>query len=154
VNLKKAKRIMKLISWYPPYLGAGVKLVEYSPDFSRFVTRMNLRFYNRNMFGTHFGGSLYSMTDPFFVFIVMAYMGEGYTVWDKAACIDFKRPGRGKVRAVMEADKTELADFKAEADAKGKALKEFHAEITDKSGEIVACVSKTIYVRKKANNEN
>ncbi|MEA2043390.1 MAG: DUF4442 domain-containing protein [Bacteroidota bacterium] len=148
MNLKKAKRVIKLISWYPPYLGAGIRLKEFNDDFSRFVVEMKMRFYNRNLFRTHFGGSLYSMADPFFVFIVLAYMGNDYVVWDKAACIDFKRPGKGRMQAVIEADKTELQDLKNLVDQNGKAERVFYTQITNEADEVVAKISKTIYVRK------
>ena len=148
MNLKKAKRIIKLISYYPPYLGAGIRLKEFNKDFSRFVVDMKLKFFNKNLFGTHFGGSLYSMTDPFFVFIVLAYLGDGYIVWDKAASIQFKRPGKGRVRAIIDADKTELQELKTLADKNGKAEKVFFVEIKNREEQIIAKVSKTIYVRK------
>lgn len=140
---------MKFIGWYPPYLGAGVRLKEYNKDFTRFVTEMKLRLYNRNLFGTHFGGSLYSMTDPFFVFIVMAHLGDEYIVWDKAAEIEFVRPGRGKVRAEMAASAEALSEIKQQADEKGKTLYDFYTQVTDMKGQTVAKVRKTIYIRKK-----
>ena len=54
---------------------------------------MPLRFWNKNYVGTHFGGSLYTMCDPFFMLILVNNLGSGYIVWDKAATIRFKKPG-------------------------------------------------------------
>ena len=51
---------------------------------------MKLRFWNANDVGTHFGGSLFAMTD--------AFLGSDYVVWDKAASIGYRKPGRGTVR--------------------------------------------------------
>jgi len=44
---------------------------------------MKLRWWNRNYVGTHYGGSLYSMTDPFFMVMLIENLG-GYDCWDKS----------------------------------------------------------------------
>ena len=57
--------IMKLFKYWPPYLAAGISVREY--DFKRgyIVSQMKISSWNKNYFGTMFGGSLYSMCDPF-----------------------------------------------------------------------------------------
>jgi len=60
---------------------------------------MKIRSYNRNAIGSHFGGSLYAMTDPFYVIMLIKALGRGYIVWDKAASIEFVKPGYGTVTA-------------------------------------------------------
>jgi Domain of unknown function (DUF4442) len=90
--------MIRLLNLYPPYIGAGVR-VKTSPDLRTFEVRMRLRWWNRNVEGTHFGGSLYSMCDPFFMMILIEALGGGYVVWDKSATIRFRRPrrrGRGR----------------------------------------------------------
>ncbi len=84
---------------YPPYLGAGVRVQHISADFRHVKVRMGLGWYNRNYVGTQFGGSLYSMVDPFFMLMLMENLGRDYIVWDKAASIDFIAPGKGPVFA-------------------------------------------------------
>ena len=73
------------MSIYPPYAGAVVRVRRLAGDPPGFEARMPLRFWNANYYGTHFGGSLYSMCDPFFVLILAPALGEGYAVWDKVA---------------------------------------------------------------------
>ena len=90
---------VRLIGIYPPYLGAGIRPRLVDPDNWIFKVSMPLRFYNRNYVGTHFGGSLYSMCDPFFMLILMQKLGRDYIVWDKASEIRFLKPGRGRVEA-------------------------------------------------------
>ncbi len=97
---------------------------------------------------THFGGSLYAMADPFYMFILMENLGEKYLVWDKAAKIDFVKPGMGTVSARFEVSEEELASIKQEVDAKGKMNKIFNCEIKSDSGEVVARVEKVLYVRR------
>ena len=143
------RKLIRRVSWYPPYLGAGIKLKKVNGDFTRFEVEMKMRWFNRNLFGTHFGGSLYAMTDPFYVFIILNYMGKEYVVWDKSAKIKFIKPGKGTVRVVFEINKIELQSIKKEIDVIGKKTYIFNAEIKNESKEIVAKIEKEIYIRKK-----
>ena len=139
---------MRLLSLYPPYLGAGIR-VRAAADLRTFEVRMRLSRFNRNYVGTQFGGSLYSMCDPFFMLILAEALGRGYIVWDKAATIRFRRPGRGTVRATFHIPPERIAEIRAAADAQGKIEPTFEVAVLDDAGEIVAEVEKLLYVRKK-----
>jgi hypothetical protein len=138
--------MMRLLSLYPPYLGAGIR-VKASPDLRTFTVRMKLRWWNRNYVATQFGGSLYSMCDPFFMLILADALGRGYVVWDKAATIRFLRPGRGTVHATFHIPLVEIEEIRAAADAGRKIEPTFKAEVLDDAGEVVAEVEKLLYVR-------
>ena len=129
-------------------MGAGIKITNITEDFRRFDVSMKLRLYNRNFVYSHFGGSLYAMADPFYMFILMENLGTKYMVWDKAAKIDFVKPGTGTVLATFEVNEEELNAIKEEVDAKGKMNKIFHAEIKSETGEVIARVEKVLYIRK------
>jgi acyl-coenzyme A thioesterase PaaI-like protein len=144
-----AKKLKRRLSFYPPYLGAGVRVTRLAEDFSSMTVEMPLHFWNKNYVGTHFGGSLYSMVDPHFMLMLINRLGPGYIVWDKAATIRFKRPGKGVVKAHFEITDTRLAEIKASVAAQGKIEPLFQVAITDERGEIVAEVDKLLYVRKK-----
>ena len=139
----------RLLGLYPPYLGAGVSVLHGKGDAHTIHVRMVLRFYNRNLFGTQFGGSLYSMCDPHFVFILVKNLGKDYLVWDKAASIDFLRPGRGHVTAVFHVPPAEIESIRKAADAGEKVEPEFVAEIKADTGEVVARVRKRLWVKRK-----
>ena len=141
---------IKMINWYPPYIGAGIKLKKVNQDKTRMEVELRKTWFNKNLFGTHFGGSLYSMCDPFYVFIVHNYLGRGYVVWDKSAEIKFIKPGNGKVRAIFEISKEKLLQLKGEVDSTGKHTVIFETVITNESDELVAKVRKEIYMRKKS----
>jgi len=143
------KSITKLINFYPPYIGAGISLKEVSDDFTKVVVQMKKRWYNTNAVGTHFGGSMYSMCDPFYMFILMENLGKDYIVWDKAASIKFKKPGLGTITASFEITKDNIAAIKNEVDIKGKGDYTFSTTINNEQGEIVAEVEKVVYVRNK-----
>jgi acyl-coenzyme A thioesterase PaaI-like protein len=140
-------RLFRLLGFYPPYLGAGVRVREVSPDLRSLTVEMPLTRWNRNYVGTHFGGSLYSLADPWFMLILMQHLGDGYVVWDKAASIRFVKPGRGTVRAHFEIPPERIAEIRAEADRAGRTEPVFQVAITDARGETVAEVEKRISVR-------
>lgn len=141
--------LLKLWSFYPPYLGAGVRIKRIAPDFSSIDVEMKLRFWNQNYVGTQFGGSLYSMTDPFFMIMLMHRLGPAYTVWDKAASIRFKSPGRGRVRARFEISTEQVDVIRAKIEQEGKFEPQFQVQVLSDDGKVVAEVDKTLWVKKK-----
>lgn len=146
---RSATRFRRLLNLWAPYWGTGIQIAEVSPDFRRMVVRMHKRFYNSNAFGTHFGGSLYAMCDPHYVLQLVPLLGDGYLIWDKAATIEFLKPGRGTVTAVFEWNDEQLADIRARTADGAKYEPVRTVEITDESGDVVARVHKTLYVRRK-----
>jgi hypothetical protein len=144
-----AKRLRRLLNTYPPYLGAGVRVRRVSEDFRTIEVEMPLRWWNKNLVGTHFGGSLYSMTDPFFMILLIQHLGPEYVVWDKAATIRFKKPGKGVMRATFELSKEKVEEIRAEADRGGKVEPVFQVMVTDAEGSVVAEVDKLLWVKKR-----
>lgn len=149
--MKKAFTI-KMMNFWPPFLGAGIRLTKVAPDYRLVEVEMKLRPWNSNYVGTHFGGSLYMMTDPFFMFMVIENLGRDYIVWDKAATIRFKRPGKGRVTARFEISAERIQEIREAADRDAKVEPVFHVNVVDEDGAIVAEVEKTVYVRRKDRN--
>ena len=147
-NFRKAV-LRKLINLWPPFIGAGIRVKKISKDFRSITVEMKLRKWNLNIMGTHFGGSIYAMTDPFYMMILMENLGDDYIVWDKAANIRFKKPGKGKITARFNISAKELAEIKKKADTQHKVEPKFKVEIRDEAGDVVAEVDKLLYVRKK-----
>ena len=139
--------LLRLLSFYPPYVGAGVRVRRIAGDPPGYEARMKLRFWNGNYFGTHFGGSLYSMCDPFFVLILAPALGDGFAVWDKSASIRFRRPGRGTVTARFAIPRQQVEEIRAAAQRDGKVEPRFSAEVRARGGEVVAEVEKLLSVR-------
>ncbi len=142
--------LIRRVNYYPPYLGMGVRVRKWSEDYTRFEVELRARWYNRNLFGTHFGGSLYSMADPFFVFIVTMNLGRGYIVWDKSASIEFLKPAKGTILGIFEISRQRLDEIKSDIDHVGRNSYWFEAELKDESGVAVARVRKEVYVRVKS----
>jgi len=146
---RKFKRLIRAINWYPPFLFSGIKVIAHAEDFSSFKTRLRLTWYNRNLLGTAFGGSLYSMCDPFFMFILIIHLGDEYIVWDKHASIDFVKPGKGTVFAEFKLDLHQIEDVKRVIEEKGKHVFEFPCEVRNEEGIVIAKLLKGVYVKKK-----
>ena len=139
----------RTMNFYPPYFGAGVRIAEMSDDFRYIRVEMPLRFYNRNYVGTHFGGSLYSMCDPFYMLMLMKNLGRDFIVWDRAASIEFKKPGEGTVTAEFELTKKQIEEVRQKAERQYKVEPTFEVDVVDEQGDVVASVEKVLYVRRK-----
>lgn len=134
---------------WPPFIGAGIHVLHISEDFRRIRVRLRLGLLNRNYFGTHFGGSLYAMTDPFYALMLLHNLPRGYVVWDKASAIHYKTPGRGMVYADFVLDEAKIAEVLAATADGGKYEPTWSVDITNAAGEVVATVDKTLYVRSR-----
>lgn len=143
------KNHLWLLHLYPPYWFTGIRVKGWVEKYTAIKVTMRLRLHNRNFFGTHFGGSLYAMCDPFFVLIAAANFGDDYVIWDQAASIRFRRPGRGVVTAVFSIEKEQLLAMKNEVDQKGKKSYTLQATVKDEQEKVVAELNKTIYIRRK-----
>jgi acyl-coenzyme A thioesterase PaaI-like protein len=134
---------------WPPFWGAGIKVQYISPDFRNAKVKLRHGLINRNIVGVHFGGSLFAMTDPFFMLMVSENLGHEYTVWDRAAHIEFLKPGKGDVYAEFALSQNEIESLKSEASAGYKILRDFSVDVLDRYGDVVAHITKTLYIRKK-----
>lgn len=134
---------------WPPFVGAGIHVMEIAPDFRHIRVRLRMGLLNRNYFGTHFGGSLFAMTDPFYALMLLHNLPRDHVVWDKSSRIHYKSPGRGYVYANFELDEAKIAEVLA-ATADGKRYEPtWTVDVVDAAGHVVATVEKTLYVRRK-----
>jgi acyl-coenzyme A thioesterase PaaI-like protein len=132
---------------FGPYRGANIipKII----NKNTIEVSMPLVLSNTNYVGTHFGGSLYSMCDPFFMFLLIWNLGENYIIWDKGAKIDFVSPGKGTVKVIFTLSDEEFETVRQIVKEKKKTIRIYHAEVLDENGKIVATVEKELYIRRK-----
>ena len=134
---------------WPPYLAAGIRVRHLSDDFRRAEVALRLGLLNRNYVNVHFGGSLFAMTDPFYMLMYIKNLGPDYVVWDKSASIDFIRPGKGTVSAAFRLDEDDFDRAREQAARQKSVLLVHPVEILDAEQKLVARVERTIYVRRK-----
>ncbi|KRG37333.1 tetrameric acyl-CoA thioesterase [Stenotrophomonas panacihumi] len=137
------------LNLWPPFLFTGIRVVELGEDYRHARVELRMRPWNRNYVGTHFGGSLFAMTDPFWMLLVMHNIGRDYYVWDKAGAIEFVKPGRGTVSAQFRIDDAVLDELRQATASGEKTLRWFENEVIDAQGDVVAKVRKQLYVKRK-----
>jgi acyl-coenzyme A thioesterase PaaI-like protein len=144
---------MTFVNLYPPFLGMNIRVTQVlppeAPGGPAITARMGLTWHNRNLFGTQFGGALYAMCDPFYAFLLLQQLGSDYIVWDKAASIQFLKPGRGAGTAVFHIPPETLAQIRAEVETHRKTEPVFIVDVKDDASEVIARVEKRLYVRRK-----
>ena len=143
------RRLRWLLRIYPPFLFSGIRVTHIADDWSYARVELRERWFNRNYVGTHFGGSLFAMADPFWMILLMRRLGPGYRVWDQAASIDFVKPGRGTVVAEFALDAAAVDAVRAATAGGDKHLRWFEATVRDRDGDVVAVVRKQVYARRK-----
>ncbi len=144
---------LRHIGWWPPLFGTGIKVTRLDKDLRAVDVEMRLMRWNRNYMGVHFGGSLFSMTDPFYMIMLARNLGRDYVVWDKAASIRYKKPGKGRVRAEFRLSEERLAEIRAALQVNGRHDVRFAVEVKDEEGGIVAEVERLIYCATKDAHE-
>jgi acyl-coenzyme A thioesterase PaaI-like protein len=136
---------------WPPFRGMGIRVREIAPDFRRVVVELRQRALNRNFVGTHFGGSMFAMADPFYMIMMMQVLGRDYVVWDKAGTIRFLKPGRGTLLARFELTQAMVDEVLRKTAGGEKFEPTYSVDVVDGKGETVARVDKTLHIRRKKN---
>lgn len=140
--------IRRNIWLYPPFLfsGIGVKCLCKTPLSYR--TTLRNRWWNQNAVGTHFGGSLFAMTDPFHMIILMEALGPDYVVWDQKSTIEYLKPGKKSVSATFAIAEERVQQIREQAET-DTIHPQFVVELKDPEGALIARITKTLYVRKR-----
>src|SRR5215469_276565 len=141
--------LRRTVNFWPPFLGAGIRVEHVAADMKSVDVEMKLRWWNANYVGTHFGGSLFAMTDAFYMLMLMANLGRDYIVWDKAASIRYRKPGRSTVRAEFRLTDAQLDDIREKLKTLTKYEPTFTIEVKDEEETVIAEVQKLLHVKKK-----
>lgn len=146
---RKSWRMRVLLNIWPPLFFSRIKLIFLSKDFKYARVRLSLSRWNKNAVGSHFGGSIFAMTDPFYMLMLMHHLRHEYYIWDKFSDIDFIKPGKGKIYAEFILTDAVINHIKTQTSNGEKYLPNFTINIKDENDVLVARVNKTLYVRKK-----
>ena len=138
-----------LASLYPPLLGAGIRVRDIAPDWTRGTLSIHVMRYTANANGAAFGGALFSATDVLYGSLLAGQLGEGYQVWTRSATIDFLRPGKGTMTCVVEVPASEAADIRERLATQSGISVEHTARLRAKDGHVVAEARHTMRVRRR-----
>jgi len=133
---------------FPAYRGTGARVTYVADDFREVRVRLPLSRRTRNYVGTIFGGSLYGAVDPFYMIMLIKILGPGYTVWDKAATIRFRRPGRSTLYARFVLEEEEIRTIRDLAGRNPSIDRVYNVDLADEAGVVHASVEKTVFIRK------
>ena len=134
---------------FPAFRGTGGRFTYLADDWSEVRVEVPLSWRTRNYVGTIYGGSMYGAVDAIYMVMLIKRLGPGYVVWDKAASIRFRKPGRSTLHARFLVDDAELAAVKAAAEGVKSVDRIYRVELVDADGVVCAEVEKTLYVAKK-----
>src|SRR5438270_5905137 len=149
VDAMNARLLRWKFNFFPAYRGTGARVTYIADDFSELRVRLPLSWRTRNYVGTIFGGSMYGAVDPMYMIMLIQLLGRDYVVWDKAATIRFRKPGRGTLYATFKMDDAEL-DLIRDAAKNGEPFdRVYNVDLVDRDGVVHASIEKTIYIRRK-----
>lgn len=131
---------------WPCYWGTGARVTFIAADWREVRVRLPLSWRTRNYVGTLFGGSLYAAVDPFFMIMLMKNLGPGFVVWDKAASIRFRKPGRSPLEAVFRLDQAEFDEIRHLLEAAPKVDRTYAVQLRDRDGILHADIEKVIHI--------
>lgn len=152
-SIKKLLSSARAMRWgmniWPPFLFTGVRIAHISPDFRVARIKLAKTPFTTNYFGTQFGGTMFSMVDPFWAFMLFRNLGPNYVVWDRRGEIDFESPGHTSLYAQIVLTEEIITELRERADAGERVLHWFEVDLLDRSGGVVAKARKQVYVRRK-----
>ena len=133
-------------NFWPCYRGTGARVTYIASDWREVRVRLPLSWRTRNYVGTIFGGSLYAAVDPFFMIMLMKNLGPDYVVWDKAATIRFRKPGRDVLSASFRLDEAEVGDIRHLLRDQPKVDRTYTVQLVDAAGVVHAEIEKVIHI--------
>jgi acyl-coenzyme A thioesterase PaaI-like protein len=143
-------RLLRLaFNFYPCYRRTGARLTYVADDYSEVRVKLPLNWRTRGYWGTTFGGSMYGAIDPVLLVMLARRLGPGYMVWDKAATIDFRKPGRSTLYARFRIEDGELAELRRLLERDGRIERSWQIELTDAEGTVHAAFTKTLHLRRR-----
>ena len=136
-------------NFFPAYRGSGGRVTYIADDMKTIRIKVPLNWRTRNYVGTIYGGSMYGAIDPIYMLMFIKLLGPKYIVWDKAATIRFKRPGRTTLTAEFTVTDEELSSIRSELEQKEKIDRVYTVDLLDMDKVICASFEKTIHFSKK-----
>jgi acyl-coenzyme A thioesterase PaaI-like protein len=134
---------------FPAYRGSGGRVTYISHDFREMRVKIPLNWRTRNYVGTIYGGSMYAAIDPIYMLMLIRNLGPGYIVWDRAAKIRFRKPGRDTLYAHFIVTGEELDEIRGLAETQKSVDRVYNVSLVDKAGKVHAQIEKTVYIAKK-----
>ena len=136
-------------NWFPAYRATGARVTYIAADWLEVHVRLRLTWRTRNYVGTLFGGSIYGAIDPIYMMMLIRLLGPDYVVWDKAAAVRFRRPGRSTLTARLVLDPALVEGIRAELRTVEKTERVLPVTLVSADGTVHATVDKTLHISRR-----
>ena len=143
-----SRRLRWGFNFFPAFRGTGARVTYIAGDYRELHVKLPLSWRTRNYVGTIFGGSLYGAVDPHYMIMLLKILGPTYVVWDKAATIRFRKPGRATLFARFLITEEEVAEIRRLLETEPSIDRVYQVELKSADGVAHAVVDKTIYIRR------
>jgi len=124
-------------------------VIYVADDWHEVRVKLPLNWRTRNYVGTIYGGSIYGSIDPIYMLMLMRILGPDYVVWDKAANVRFRKPGKGTLFADFLLTPDEIREVIDLAQNSRSIDRIYDVELKDMHGVVHAQIEKTLYISKK-----
>lgn len=146
-------RLWRLVfNWFPAYRGTGARVTYIAADWQEIRVTLPLSWRTRNYVGTIYGGSMYAAVDPMYMIMLIRKLGDDYVVWDKAAAIRFRKPGRTKLYATFVLPSAELVEVRRLLETTAKIDRTYGVDLVDVQGTVHASIEKTIHISRRGDS--
>ncbi len=136
-------------NFFPAYRGTGGRLIYVADDYHEIRIKLPLNWRTKNYVGTIYGGSIYASIDPIYMLMLIKILGPDYVVWDKAAKIRFRKPGKDTLYADFTLSQEEISEIKRLAEDAKSVDRIYNVELKGRDGVVHAQIEKTLYIAKK-----
>ncbi len=145
----RARMVRMGFNLHPAFRGTGGRVEHVAADLSHIRIRLPLSWRTRNVVGSIYGGSLFAVTDGVHPMMLMAALGDGVVVWDKAASIRYRKPGFSTLYADFRLDAGEVAAIRAALRETPELDRSYQIELKDGDGIVHSVVERVIYIADK-----
>jgi len=145
----RAHMVRLVFNLNPAFRGTGGRVVHVAKDLRHIRIHLPLSWKTRNIVGSLYGGSLFAITDGAHPLMLMAALGDGYIIWDKAASIRYRKPGYSTLFADFVLADGELAEIHAALAKTPELERTYTVELKDKQGTVHTVVNRTVYIADK-----
>ena len=145
----RARMVRLGFNLHPAFRGSGGRVVHVGRDLRHIRIALPLSWKTRNIVGSLYGGSLFAITDGAHPMMLMAALGDGYIVWDKAASIRYRKPGYTTLYADFVLTPADLEAIRDQLARTPELERTFTVELKDADGVVHTVVERTVYIAEK-----
>lgn len=136
-------------NFFPAVRRTSMRIIYIAKDWRHVKIKLPFNWKTKNYHRTMFGGSMFAATDPVYLVMLTKILGPEYIVWDKAACIRYKKPAKTTLYADFKLNQLETNKILEILSQQEKVDRLYQIDLIDKQATVYATVEKTLHIRKR-----